>query len=141
MNGCCMISKNDFRDKLVLQLISKYGKIQQAVVLSGRPPRSQCRSHHGSTIMSSKGRCQYCRIAQKRSYFSQRKCLDQPTFCQTRERDCHALWHAPGFDATRELWVLSKKQKTETAVDSPPHTRGCPKGSSRNQGKYLSRSF
>ena len=95
-----------------------------------------------STITSSKGRCQYCRT-QKRSYFSQRKCKDcegQPT-CQTRERDCHTLWHAPGFDATRELWVLSKKQKTETAVDSPPRTRGRPKGSSRNQGKYLSRSF
>ena len=41
INHCRMISENDFRDELVLQMISKYGGIQQVVIKPGKPPRSQ----------------------------------------------------------------------------------------------------
>ena len=56
------ISENDFRDKLVLQIIEKHGRKRQEKKLVGRPPRCDCRVHHGSKIYSStdKVRCQYC---------------------------------------------------------------------------------
>ena len=142
ISDCRTVTENDFRDQLVLQLISKYGRVQQKVAQVGRP-RLQCRIHHGSTIVSKKNRCQYCRIKGK-CYFSQRKCLDcegQPTLCQTRERDCHALWHAPEFDSARELWTISKKTKATTTADSTVGSSFHGRPSLRNQKKYLSQSF
>ena len=46
------VSENDFRDKLVLQIIEKYGRKRQEKKPIGRPPRDY-RIHHGSKIYSS----------------------------------------------------------------------------------------
>lgn len=103
--GLKVISENDFRDTLVLQIILKYGRRQRGSTPVGRPPRSDCRVKHGSILFppAQKARCQYCKMHGTISW-TQRKCPDclfLPALCQTAERDCHADWHSPGFDELR----------------------------------------
>lgn len=59
-----VISENDFRVKLVLKIISKYGVDRHPEKRPGRPSRSDCRVKHGSMLLpvTEKSRCQYCRI-------------------------------------------------------------------------------
>ena len=62
--GRKVISENDFRDKLVLEIISKYGVDQRPEKRPGRPSRSDCRVRHESMLLtvSEKIRYQYCHI-------------------------------------------------------------------------------
>ena len=55
MSGCRLVTENDFRDELVLQIIERYGKDQREKVCPGRPSPSDCRVWHGSTISGSMG--------------------------------------------------------------------------------------
>ena len=115
MSGCRLVTENDFRDELVLQIIERYGKDQREKVCPGRPSRSDCRVRHGSTISSSMGRCQYCKLAGQ-SLKTYRKCLDclyAPVLCQTAQRDCHAKWHEPSFDNIRDLWFRNKEASNQ----------------------------
>ena len=50
MSGCRFITKNDFRDELILQIIECYGKKQREKMCPDRPSCSDCRVRHGSTI-------------------------------------------------------------------------------------------
>ena len=56
MSDCWIITDNDFQDELVLQIIECYGKTgERTFVLADQ-------ATHGSTISSSKGRCQYFKL-------------------------------------------------------------------------------
>lgn len=99
--GLKVISENDFRDALVLQIIFKYGRSQRGSTPVGRPPRSDCRVKHGSILFppAQKARCQYCKMHGTISW-TQWKCPHcslLPALCQTVERDCHADWHSPAL--------------------------------------------
>ena len=62
--GLKVISENDFRDTLVLQIIFKYERSQRGSTPVGRPPRSDYRAKHGSILFPSaqKARCQHCKM-------------------------------------------------------------------------------
>ena len=77
-HGRKVISENDFRDKLVLEIIFKYGRDKRPEKRPGRPSRSDCRVKHGSMLLpvSEKSRCQYCCIMHGQVNWTQRKCLD-----------------------------------------------------------------
>ena len=57
--GLKVISENDFRDTLVLQIIFKYERSQRGSTPVGRPPRSDCRVKHGRILFppAQKARC------------------------------------------------------------------------------------
>ena len=91
--GRKVISENDFRDKLVLEIISKYGVDQHPEKRPGKPSRSDYRVRHGSMLLtvSEKTRCQYC-IMHEQVNWTQRKrldCIGTPSLCQTVQHDCH----------------------------------------------------
>ena len=150
LSGCRTVTENDFRDDLILQIIEAYGRHKQEAPSVGRPSRSECRVRHGSVLVSSKGRCQYCKLIGKGTNLTQRVCSDclfQPSLCQTKDRNCHYLWHSPSFDGTRELWTECKQRKRASVpeAEQPPHQgRGRPKGAinkNKRRGNYRSRSF
>ena len=128
--GRKVISENDFRDKLVLEIIFKYGRDKRSEKRPGRPSRSDCRVKHGSMLLpvSEKSRCQYCRIMHGQVNWTQRKCLDcigQPGLCQTLQRDCHSAWHSPSFDRLRNVWFdgqLSRQELSQQGL--PPDSEG-----------------
>ena len=124
MSGRKVISENDFCDKLVLEIISKYGRDRCPEKRSGRPSRNDCRVKHGSMLLpvSDKSRCQYCHIKHGRVSWTQRKCLDcigtVPSLCQTLERDCHSAWHYPSFDSLRNIWFDGQTSRQEPSRSS-----------------------
>lgn len=69
---CCTVSENDFRDKLVLQIIDKYGRHSTSDIQPGHPSCSDCRVRHGSVLSSSKRCCQYCKVVGKPAKLTQR---------------------------------------------------------------------
>lgn len=81
----------DFRDKLVPQIIDKYGRSKEKK--SGRPPLDQSHVKHGSKLFSStdKSRCQFCRLHGQVNWTQCKypDCLFLPVLCQTQEWDCH----------------------------------------------------
>jgi len=114
--GHKLITENDFRDALVIQIIQEYGRGKRDVAKVGRPCRSECRVRHGSQVFGTahKSRCQYC-LLNGTTMWTQRKCVDcnfQPALCQVVGRDCHAKWHLPSFDEDRDLWFKRKNQST-----------------------------
>lgn len=149
LSGCRIVTENDYRDELVLQIINAYGREQQEVPRVGRPSRSECRVRHGSVLVPSKGRCQYCSLTCKSASLTQRKCQDclfEPSLCQTRDRDCHRLWHLPSFDGILKLRFECKQRKMAAPEPEQPHYsgRGRPKGAinkNRRHGNYRSMSF
>ena len=50
-HGRKVISENDFRNKLVLEIIFKYGRDKHPEKPPGRPSRSDCRVNHGSMLL------------------------------------------------------------------------------------------
>ena len=121
LSGCRTISENDFRDELVLQIIEKYGRQSSPATQPGRPSRSDCRIRHGSTLSTSRRRCQYCKLFGKPAHFTQRKrpdCLGEPALCQTSKRDGHSLWHYPSFDGVRSLWFTHYEVKQQREQSS-----------------------
>ena len=119
------ISENDFRDKLVLQILHTYGREKQEnEKRPGRPPRTEYRVKHGSKLfpVQSKARCQFCRMNGQTNW-TQRKCPDcqfLPALCQTSERDCHSSWHEPSFDELRTLWMARKMDKHQSGSRPSP---------------------
>ena len=143
-NGLKAIIENDYRDPLVLQIISKYGHDKRGETKPGRPYRSNCRVKHGSQVfdVGQKTRCQYCYL-NGRTLWTQRKRLDcpfQPALCQTVNRDCHAKWQSPNFDTNRDLWIKQKEsvrvQQAQSTEQTQPamktQGRGRPTGSHKH---------
>lgn len=132
-----VISENDFRNKLVLEIIFKYGRDKRSEKRPGRPSRSDCRVKHGSMLLpvSEKSRCQYCRIMHGQVNWTQRKCLDcigQPGLCQTLQRDCHSAWHSPSFDRLRNVWFDGQFSRQELSQQGlPPDSEGARATSAR----------
>ena len=84
-HGIKAITEYDFRDQLVLQMISLYGKNRREKVSLGRHPQAEARIKHGSFVflIEQRSRCQYC---YKKGVISwtQRKCKNcnfQPALC------------------------------------------------------------
>lgn len=143
-NGFKAITENDYRDTLVLQIISKYGRDKTGETKPGRPYRSDRRVKYGSQVfdVGQKSRCQYCYL-NGHTFWTQRKCWDcpfQPTLCHTVNRDCHAKWHSPNFDTNRDLWIKQKEsvrvQQAQSTEQTQPamqtRGRGCPTGSHKH---------
>ena len=102
LSGCRTISENDFRDELVLQIIEKYGRQSSPTTQPGRPSRSDCRVRHGSTLSTSKRRCQYCKLVGKPAHFTQQKCpVWESLHCVKPARGiatlCGTLHHLMGY--------------------------------------------
>ena len=137
-----LLTENDFRDALVLQIIKEYGREQREHVTAGRPPASSCRVRHCSQVNCVKRRCHYCKI-QGNVRWTQRKCHDclhSPALCQTAQRDCHSLWHEASFDVIRDLCFQKRSSSqtsstTETASRGPGRPRGAKKRRKR-RGRY-----
>ena len=128
--GCRVVTENDYRHELALQIINAYGREQQEVPRVGRPSRSECRVRHGSVLVPSKGRCQYCSLTGKSASLTQRKCQDclfELSLCQTRDRDCHRLWHLPSEFGNYGLRV-NKGKWQHLSVQPHYSGRGRPKG-------------
>ena len=75
-NGEKVLSVNQFRDALILQIITTYGNQIQP---TGKPRFRSCKVQHGSHLFSAqhKARCVYCSLHHKASV-TQRKCPDCP---------------------------------------------------------------
>ena len=148
--GHSTITENDFRDMLVMQIIDQYGVEKREPITRGRPPKSSCRIHHGSTLYAvEEKKRQYCKLTKKEN-FTQRKCPDcpfLPSLCQTAERDCHTAWHQPNFDEIRALWFDKQERKCAAAsppspADPPACRRGRPRGAINRRlrrGNYRTR--
>ena len=156
------LSENQFRDKLILEIISSYGVTKRS---SGgaavSPVYATCNIHHGSKLYqaSERARCVYCYLHNSRN-FTQRKCPDcylMPALCQTTERDCHTAWHSKTFGVIRQLWYEHESNRASnqvstgassstqgTGASSRTRGRGRPKGSmnrSKRWGNYKSRNL
>ena len=112
LRGIRAITENDFRDQVVLQMISLYGKNRREKVSLGRHP--QARIKHGSFVFPIEQRscCQYCYMKGVISW-TQRKCKDcdfQPALCQVQGRDCHMNWHKSSFDEKRNGWFQNHQK-------------------------------
>ena len=138
-NSKINVTENEFRDALILQIISTYGKKEHSEFVRTTSSYIQ---RHGSKLYphTEKSRCASCHLHSATS-FTQRKCPDcplNPALCQTLERDCHSEWHDKSFSVIRNLWY-SHRRIPESA-DTP--TRGRPKGSinrRRKRGAYRSK--
>ena len=117
----------------MLQIIYQYGSKKRESKTAGRPPRSDCRVKHGSSLYpaESKGRCQYCRL-QGNTNWTQQKCPDcpfMPALYQTLRRDCHKMWHLPSFNQKRAQWFAGQTKASSQLSDPKPLKHGRPKGS------------
>ena len=120
------MSENQFRDKLILEIISMYG-VEKQPVKSATHRRTACRVSHGSKLYpsSDKARCVYCHLHNARR-FTQRKCPDcqsLPALCQTFERDCHSAWHSDTFAVIRNLWYEHRSNAIRAAGTESSSTR------------------
>ena len=156
------LSENQFRDKLILEIISSYGVTKRS---SGgaavSPVYATCNIHHSSKLYqaSERARCVYGYLHNSRN-FTQRKCPDcylMPALCQTTERDCHTAWHSKTFGVIRQLWYEHESDRASiqastgassstqgTGASSRTRGRGRPKGSmnrSKRRGNYKSRNL
>ena len=121
------MSENQFRDKLVLEIISLYGTEKRPSKVSKRRVTT-CKVHHGSKLYpaNQKAKCLYCHLHNAKN-FTQRKCPDcnlVPALCQTVERDCHSAWHSDTFAVVRKLWYEHRSHATSLHVASSS-TSGC----------------
>ena len=124
------ITENCFRDALILQIIERYRAQPLAdqctpVSVMTIPAAHECRVRHGSTLTSHKDRCCYCQQNSQKSW-TFRHCLDcpfSPALCQIAKRDCHALWHSPGFDIQRSLWFSKRLTRPSTPLLPAAGTR------------------
>ena len=115
VSGLKSVTENEFRDRLVLQIISSYGKKMREERQPGRPSCTECRVKHGSTLYSQqpRSRCQFC-LLHRCTNWTQQKCLDclfSPALCQTWERDCHSAWHENKFDGIRGAWFCDRQRR------------------------------
>ena len=141
------LGENQFRDALILKIISMYGTSVRPQVSTSRRIRS-FKVQHGSKLfpVGEKGRCVYCHLHNIRN-FTQRKypdCPLVPAFCQTLERDCHSSWHSVSFSTIRKLWYehRDKSSSKPKEAGSSSRGRGRPKGSvnrRKRRGNYRSK--
>ena len=97
-NSKTNVTENEFRDALILQIISTYGKKERSEFV--RTTYSYIQRHESKLYPhTEKSRCVYCHLHSATS-FTQRKCPDcplNPALCQTLERDYHSKWHDKSF--------------------------------------------
>ena len=77
-------SETLFRDRLVLQIISKYGRPVTSI--------ESFNIRHGSQLINSRSKFVFCRKNN-----TMRKCPNCPfqlALCQVSGRDCHSIWHS-----------------------------------------------
>ena len=148
LSGCWVVTENDYRDELVLQIINAYGREQQEVPRVGRPSQSECRVRHGSVLVPSKGRCQYCSLTSKSASLTQRKCQDCLSHLFVRQEIETVIVFGTCLPLMGFVnWVFECKQRKMAAPEpEQPHYsgRGRPKGAinkNRRRGNYPSMSF
>ena len=136
-NGSEIVTENQFRDSLIMEIITNYGLLKRSnTCVAPRPLSSRasaCRIRHGSKLFSTKARCVFCQLHGKRR-FTQRKCPDcplQPTLCQVLDRDCHFDWHSDSFGTIRQLWYEHIQRRS---TQPNPSSHG-PQQSSRRAGR------
>ena len=126
------ITENQFRDLLVLKIISTYGK-QRCLISSNYRKLPLFKIYHGSKIypLEEKSLCVYCKLHNSRSA-TQCKCPDcplNPALCQTVEKDCHSEWHSDAFSMIRKLWYekhlkpVTRNRKTTFIWTWPPERK------------------
>ena len=126
-------SQTEFHDRLVQEIIMKYGHPS--------PPPQSTTVHHGSCYSSPLERklCALCHVQK-----TQRICPDCPyqlPLCQVAERDCHSLWHSADNESTRKVWQKKRKRTAKYRLSSTSTTtrKGRPKGSKnlkKRRGNY-----
>ena len=84
VNGKKRMSENNFRDHVVLHIVSKYG--------CSMPPLQSFSISHGSCSSTHQRRCSLC--LRKQTWRQRADCPYQPALCQTHIRDCHSIWHS-----------------------------------------------
>ena len=136
-NGSEIVTENQFRDSLIMEIITNYGLLKRSnTYVAPRPLSSRasaCRIRHGSKLFSTKARCVFCQLHGKRR-FTQRKCPDcplQPALCQVLDRDCHFDWHSDSFGTIRQLWYEHIQRRS---TQPNPSSHG-PQQSSRRAGR------
>lgn len=100
-SGKKRISETLFRDRLVLQIISKYGRPVTAI--------ESFDVSHGSELSNSRSKCVICRTIN-----TMRKCPDcpfQPALCQVSGRDCHSIWHSTSHLKARNDWFRNRRRR------------------------------
>lgn len=149
-NGGEVLTENEFRDRFIFEIITKYGAekrpIERALRPQRRPVSAAIRISHGSRLypVTQKSRCVYCFLHNTVSY-TQRKCpdcLDTPALCQTSDKDCHSSWHGSTFLVIRKLWYDKKAKSSSTETNTSSKSRERPKGSinrKRRRGDYCKR--
>ena len=118
VSGKKRLSETRFRDSLVCQIISKFGK--PAVLIESFA------ISHGSCLFDNYSRCVFCH-----TNITSRRCPDcplQPALCQVRGRDCHSLWHSTSNLRVRNNWY-KKRRRTSKRLSTQTLKRGRPKGS------------
>ena len=136
------VSENIFRDKLILDIISRYGVEKRPHKVSAYKVAT-FKVYHGSKLYSSKDRakCVYCHLHNAKNT-TQRKCpvcYLLPALCQTVERDCHSAWHSKNFAVIRKLWYQHREKQstctTSTCTTSTCTTSTCTTSTSRERGR------
>ena len=110
-NNSAVLSENQFRDLLILDIIQKYGLQKTKGSRRSSSNTLHCKISHGNTLHPTKARCVYCGLHGKYS-LTQRRCSDchlQPALCQIMERDCHSHWHSKSFMRIRNFGMSMSK--------------------------------
>lgn len=117
-SGKKRLSETRFRDSLVCQIISKFGK--PAVLIESFT------ISHGSCLFDNYSHCVLCH-----TNVTARRCPDcplQPALCQVRGRDCHSLWHSTSNLRVRNTWY-KKRRRISKGLSTQTQKSGRPKGS------------
>ena len=99
-------TESHFRDALVLGIIERHGT-------NNVYPDSYFTPHFCSMAIrnNKKRRCPVCHNARSR-----RQCNDcpfSPALCQNSKKDCHSLWHTPGYAVQRQRYFNAQKHRAE----------------------------
>ena len=111
-----------------------------------RPPRSDYRVKHGSSLYPAESKeVSVCRL-QGNTNWTQRKnpgCpLYAPALCQTLLRDCHKMWHLPSFNEKQTQWFAGQTKASSQSSFLKPLKHGQPKRSvnrRQQRGAYHSK--
>ena len=102
MRGATKVpTESKFRDQVVLDIISKYGKTH-----GQKFARDDYQIRHGSTVYNSRRRCALC---QKKTARRCPDCPFTPPLCQLLKRNCHELWHSTPYAVKRYQWFSKQK--------------------------------
>ena len=129
------LSQTQFLDRLVQQIIEKYGK--------RTPDTDDYTIMHGSQFRTGKIRkCAYCHTG--RTFRFCPDCSYEPSLCQLPERDCHSIWHQQATSRTRKHWMRNQARghSNKQTPDVTAPKQGRPAGSTnlkKRRGQYKRR--